>query len=365
MRKSLRLTVTASLAAAALMSAGLAGPTLLAAPRDTYQVNALVSDGSQAESIDPNLKNAWGIAATPTSPWWVSSNLPNLATIYNGAGVAQQLVVQIPGSPTGIVANPDPDNTFLVTDGVNTGSSIFIFATLEGRIVGWNPGVGTGSPSTTAFEIIDRSNLGAVYTGLAAATTVSGDRLYAADFHNARIDVFDGTLAPVLEPGAFVDPKLPSGYAPFNVQVLNGRVFVAYAKVDPGTGEELTGQGLGIVDVYETDGDFLARVGAHGQLNAPWGMAIAPEGFGKYSGNLLVGNFGDGRIQAFKMSDDLQSFSPSGVLRDETNKQIAIDGLWGIGFGNGTQSGLQTTLYFAAGPNDETAGLFGSIELTP
>lgn len=363
MRKSSRLTVTASLAAAALMSAGLAGPALLAAPRDTYQVNALVSDGSQAESIDPNLKNAWGIAATATSPWWVASNLPNLATIYNGAGEAQQLVVQIPGSPTGNVANPG--TAFPVTDGVNTGSSIFMFATLEGRIVGWNPGVGTGSPSTQAFVIVDRSNLGAVYTGLAAATTVSGDRLYAADFHNARIDVFNGALAPVLEPGAFVDPKLPDGYAPFNVQVLNGRVFVAYAKVDPGTGEELKGQGLGIVSVFETDGDFLARVGAHGQLNAPWGMAIAPEGFGKYSGNLLVGNFGDGRIQAFKMSSDLQSFSPAGMLRDESNKQIAIDGLWGIGFGNGAQSGLTTTLYFAAGPNDETAGLFGSIELTP
>ena len=363
MRKSSRLSVTASLAVAALMFAGLAGPAALAAPRDTYHVNALVSDGSQAESTDPNLKNAWGIAATATSPWWVSSNLPNLATIYNGVGEAQPLVVQIPGSPTGVVANPG--TAFPVTDGLETGSSIFMFATLEGRLVGWNPGVGTNSPSTDAFVIVDRSDLGAVYTGIAAATTVSGDRLYAADFANNRIDVFDGTLTPIVEPGAFVDPKLPAGYAPFNVQVLNGRIFVAYAQVDPGTGEEIKGQGLGIVDVYETDGDFLARVGAHGQLNAPWGMAIAPEGFGKYSGNLLVGNFGDGQIQAFKMSDDMRQFSPAGVLRDESNRQIAIDGLWGIGFGNGEGSGLTTTLYFAAGPNDETAGLFGSIELTP
>jgi uncharacterized protein (TIGR03118 family) len=346
------------------LAASLAAPAGVAAPRDTYQVNALVSDGSQqTESTDPNLKNAWGIAATATSPWWVSSNLQNLATIYNGAGEAQQLLVQVLGSPTGVVANPG--TAFPVTDGTNTGSSIFIFATLEGRIVGWNPGVPPSGPSTTTFVLVDRSSVGAVYTGIAAATTVAGDRLYAADFHNARIDVFDGTLTPVVEAGAFVDPRLPAGYAPFNVQALNGRIFVAYAKVDPGTGEELAGQGLGIVDVYDTDGEFIARVGAHGQLNAPWGMAIAPAEFGKYAGSLLVGNFGDGRIQAFKMSSDMRAFSPAGVLRDETNKQIVIDGLWGIGFGNGSQSGLTSTLYFAAGPNDETAGLFGSIELTP
>jgi len=119
------------------------------------------------------------------------------------------------------------------------------------------------------------------------------------------------------------------------------------------------------VDVFDTQGQFIARVGAHGQLNAPWGMAIAPPEFGKYAGNLLVGNFGDGRIQAFKMSDDMRAFSPAGVLRDESNRQIVIDGLWGIGFGNGAQSGSTSTLYFAAGPNDETNGLFGSIELTP
>src|SRR5262245_6242888 len=230
MSKIARRMDIASLTLAALLTASLAGSAVLAAPRDTYRVNALVSDGSQAESIDPNLKNAWGIAATATSPWWVSSNLQNVSTLYNGAGVAQQLVVQIPGSPTGIVANPG--TAFPVTDGTNTGSSVFLFATLEGRIAGWNPGVPPSGPSAQAFVIVDRAASGAVYTGVAAATTALGDRLYAADFAHARIDVFDGTLTPVLVPGAFVDPKLPTGYAPFNVRVLNGRVFVAYAKVD-------------------------------------------------------------------------------------------------------------------------------------
>jgi len=364
MRKSVRVPGTTSLALAALVAASLAGPAVLAAPRDTYHVNALVSDGSsQTESTDPNLKNAWGIAATATSPWWVSANLTNVSTLYNGAGEAQQLVVQILGSPTGVVANPG--TAFPVTDGTNTGSARFIFATLEGRIVGWNPGVPPNNPSTETFILADRSSVGAVYTGIAAATTVAGDRLYAADFHNARIDVFDGTNTAIVVEGAFVDPKLPAGYAPFNVQALNGRIFVAYAKVDPGTGEETKGNGLGVVDVFDTDGQFVARVGAHGQLNAPWGLAIAPAEFGKYSGNLLVGNFGDGRIQAFRMSDDMRAFSPAGVLRDDTNKQIVIDGLWGIGFGNGAASGLPNTLYFAAGPNDESAGLFGSIVLAP
>lgn len=364
MRTNSRLPATTSLTLAALLTASLAGPAVLAAPRDVYRVHALVSDGSQqSESTNPDLKNGWGIAATATSPWWISSNLPQLAAIINGAGESQQLVVQVPGSPTGVVANPG--TAFPVTDGTNTGSSIFLFATLEGRIAGWNPGVGSGSPSTMAFVIKDNASTGAVYTGIAAATTVGGDRLYASDFHNARIDVFDGSLNPVVNTGAFIDPKLPDGYAPFNVMVLNGRVLVAYAKVDPGTGEELKGQGLGVVDVYDTDGQLLARVATKGQLNAPWGMTIAPPEFGKVGGDLLIGNFGDGRIQAFKMSSDMRSFSPDGVLRDESNKQIVIDGLWGIGFGNGAQSGLQSTLYFAAGPQDETAGLFGSIEVAP
>jgi len=364
MKMSSRLSATIPLTLSSLLFAGLAGPATLAAPRDTFSVRALVSDGSQqTESTDPNLKNAWGLAATATSPFWVSSNLPNLSTIYNGDGVAQQLLVQIPGSPTGIVANPGTG--FSVTDGTNTGSAIFLFATLEGRIAGWNPGVPPTNPSTMAFVVVDRSTDGAVYTGIAAATTAAGDRLYAADFAHARIDVFDGSMNPVVDAAAFVDPRLPAGYAPFNVQAMNGRIFVAYAKVDPGTGDEIKGQGLGFVNVYETDGRLVARVAAHGQLNAPWGMAIAPQGFGKYSGNLLVGNFGDGGIQAFKMSDDMRSFSPAGMLRNESNKQIAIDGLWGIAFGNGAQAGPTTALFFAAGPLDETAGLFGKIELAP
>jgi hypothetical protein len=296
------------------------------APKD-YMVDYLLSDGSiPTEHQDLEFRNGWGIAASPTSPWWVAVNESEVSKIYNADGAVQDLRVVTPGAPTGIVSNEGAG--FMVTDGTTSAPAKFLFAMENGQIAGWNPGVGPAPPDGQAFVVADRSSVGASYKGLAIAQTIAGGRLYAADFHNARVDVFDENFALVNTIGGFANPRLPSGMAPFGIQTLNGRIFVAYAK----------------------------------QLNAPWGMAIAPVGFGAASGKLLVGNFGDGTIAVFNMTDDMLRFSPSGVLRDAlSHKPIQIDGLWGIGFGNDGAAGSSKALYFAAGPADETHGAFGRI----
>ncbi len=360
-RKEARLLNFIAIAAATSIAAIIAAS---AAPRETFQVRLLDSSGGQAGTLaDTDLVNGWGLAASPTGPWWVSSNAMNLGVVVSGTGAAQGLTVEIPGAPTGVVFNGGTE--FKITDGESRGPARFLFATEDGTIVGWNPGVPEGNISRQTFVAVDSTVDGAAYKGLALATTAEGDRLYAADFRNGRIDVFDGNFDPVTLPEAFTDPRVPEGFSPFNVQNLNGRIFVAYARRDPATNDEVKGPGLGIVDVYDTEGQLLARAATHGQLDAPWGLAIAPKGFGRLAGDLLVGNFGDGHIVAYRMSDDMKSFAPAGALRDERNRPIAIDGLWGIGFGNGGQAGPADTLFFAAGPRDEEAGLFGSIAPAP
>jgi len=322
---------------------------------NAYLVNNLVSDGTiPAEHSDANLVNAWGIAHSSSSPWWVADNETAVSTLYNGAGTPQTLVVNVPGAPTGMVFNGS--SHFVITNGTVSAPAIFLFASEDGTISGWNPGVPPPPLSKQAFVGATSPDDGD-YKGLAIASTASGDFLYAADFHNARVDVWDGTFKLVTPPGAFIDPRIPSGFAPFGIQNLQGRIYVAYAKQDEEAEDEITGPGLGYVSVFDTAGVFLARVASGDPLNAPWGLAVAPAGFGRFSGNLLVGNFGDGRINAY----DLATFEPRGHLKRPDHKPIAIDGLWGIGFGNGAAAGPQTTLFFAAGPEDETRGLFGSI----
>ena len=337
--------------------AGFAPP---ADKQNLFTVHNLVSDGTiPADHTDPNLVNAWGLTASPTSPWWVADNGTGVSTLYNGAGAQVSLVVTIPGgAPTGTVFNGG--SSFVVSNGGTSGPARFLFASENGTISGWNPAVPPPPPSHQAIVAVDSSPAGAVYKGLAIATTAAGSFLYAADFHNARVDVFNGTFAPVTTAGGFVDPNLPKGFAPFGIQTLQGRIYVAYAKQDADAHDEVAGEGLGAVDVYDTEGHLLARVASGEPLNAPWGMAIAPAAdFGRFSGNLLVGNFGDGRINAY----DLATFEPRGHLKTADHKPLAVDGLWGIGFGNGAGSGPTTTLYFAAGPDDESHGLFGAITL--
>jgi uncharacterized protein (TIGR03118 family) len=360
-------SVVAAVVAAALVAVGLAASSASTAPKkhDGYTVHALVSDQvGVADHTDPNLVNSWGITASPTSPWWVADNGTDVSTLYNGDGVAQfpptPLVVSVDGGPTGTVFNGSPG--FVVSDGSgHSGPSVFMFATEGGTIRGWNPNVPPQPPmtrSTQSFVVADGTGEGAVFKGLA----IAGDRLYATDFANGKVDVFDSSFAPIT--GGFVDPKLPKGYSPFGIQNVSGNIFVTYAK-KPATGiDELHGQGLGVVDEYSADGTLLARVARHGRLNAPWGIAMAPSDFGEASGDLLVGNFGDGRINVFEPKHN-GGFVPKGQLAGADGKRLTIDGLWGIGFGNGAGSGAKNALYFAAGPDDESHGLFGRIEVAP
>ena len=184
--------------------------------------------------------------------------------------------------------------------------------------------------------------------------------MYAADFHNARVDVFNGGWHLVTPPGAFVDPELQDGYAPFGIQAIGNRIFVSYAKQDEAGEDEIAGQGRGFVDAYDLQGNLLARVAQHGQLDAPWGLALAPPGFGRFAGDLLVGNFGDGEINAYEELDN-GHFEHRGTLRDADGNKLTIDGLWALEFGNGGANGTPDQLFFTAGPQDESHGLFGRI----
>jgi uncharacterized protein (TIGR03118 family) len=332
-----------------LGSAFVAVSPLAAAEKNSYKVTALVSDQvGVAAHTDPNLVNAWGLTASGSSPWWVADNGTDLSTLYRGDGTPQALVVSVAGGPTGTVFNPT--GGFLLPSG---GKALFLFDGEDGIVRGWN-----GAQGTTAIVVANRSSAGAIYKGLAIADTAAGPRLYAADFHNARIDVFNGSFG--LVPGGFVDPALPAGYAPFNVQTIGNRVFVAYAKQDEDAEDEVAGQGTGFVDAYDLAGNLLARVAQHGQLNAPWGLALAPDGFSRFAGDLLVGNFGDGQINAY---EELANghFAHRGELRGSDGKPLAIDGLWALRFGNGGNAGPTGTLFFTAGPDEESHGLFGSI----
>ena len=326
---------------------------------NAYRVRKLVSDvPGAAASVDPNLVNAWGLAAGPTTPWWVADNGANVSTLYDGNGATIPLVVKVNGAPTGTVFNGSAD--FVVSHDGASGPSLFLFSTEEGKIRGWNPGVTPPAPSTRSFVVANRSYRDANYKGLAISSSPQGNLLYATDFHNGRVDVFDAQLHVVLK-GSFVDPHLPDGYGPFGVQALGGYIFVTYAKQDADAGDEVAGAGLGFVDMYSTQGAFLGRVASRHSLNAPWGLAWAPEGFGKFSGDLLIGNFGDGRIHAYEPQSG-GGFLHRGVVRGKNSNIIEIDGLWAIAFGNDGAAGPSTSLYFTAGPDDEEHGLFGRID---
>ncbi len=330
----------------------LAAPALFAAePGNSYARRDLVSDGGvPAEHTDPDLINGWGLAASAAGPWWVNAADAGKSLLYNAQGIKNALTVAVAGEPTGIVFNGGAG--FVIP---NAGAARFLFASEDGTISAWSPGL---VPNTQAVVVIDNSAAAASYKGLAIDSTTAGTRLYAADFHNAKVDVFDASFAPVTAAGAFTDPHLPEGYAPFGIQTLAGSVYVAYALQDEEGEEEVAGPGLGVVDKYDFAGHLIARVATGGALNAPWGMALAPARFGRFSGKLLVGNFGNGRINVF----DPVTFEPKGHLKGTNGKAIVIDGLWGIAFGNNGTAGPATTLFFAAGPEDEEHGLFGRLD---
>jgi uncharacterized protein (TIGR03118 family) len=342
--------------AAAVTAAALVGVSS-AAERNVYVQHNIVSNvPGLADHVDPNLVNGWGLDAGPGSPWWVADNGTDKSTLYTAGGTINALVVAVPGGPTGLVFNTGSATSFRVTAGGTTARALFLFANEDGEIRGWNPAFGTSAP-------VGYADGGASYKGLAIAALQSGDRLYAADFKNAKVDMLDANFGLVSNAGTFVDPMLPDGYAPFGIRVLGdpATVFVAYAKQDEEHEDEVAGQGLGFVDAFTTAGAFVGRVATHGQLNAPWGLAMAPDDFGRFSGDLLVGNFGDGEINAYEPLGNGQ-FEFRGTLRGEDGKPLAIDGLWALNFGHDTtNNGSSKTLFFTAGPNDEEDGLFGSI----
>jgi uncharacterized protein (TIGR03118 family) len=327
----------------------------------SYSVRNLVSDGFvTADHTDPDLVNPWGVVFNPNGPVWVADNGTGLSTLYDGLGVKQALVVTIPAatggtppaSPTGIVFSSGSD--FVVHEGTLSGASVFIFATENGTIAGWNPNVNR----TNAILVVDRSGGHAIYKGLALAANGAAHFLYAADFHNNRIDVFDSSFHLAASPGSFSDPRIPHGYAPFGIQNILGNLYVTYAKQDESAKDDVAGPGFGFVDVFDANGHLLRRFASRGTLNAPWGLALAPADFGRLSNTLLIGNFGDGRINAF----DLQSGEPRGRLQTPDGHAISIDGLWGIAFGSGVANQPTNALFFAAGPVDETHGVYGRID---
>ena len=357
------LATVGALFAASGASAGVSGarPAASRTMAAGYRLTRLVSDKpGVANHQDTDLVNAWGLAAGPQTPWWVADNGTSLSTIYGADGTKGSFVVSVPEDPTGMVFNGGSD--FVVTDGTHSGPSLFLFDTEAGQILGWNPNVPPPAPSTQSFVVVDKTNEGAIFKGLAIASTPDGDRLYATDFANAEVDVFDGDFTQIDTPGQFTDPNLPKHYAPFGIQTIGDHVFVTYGKQVPGSGDEADGRTLGFVDQYDTSGMFVARVARRGVLNAPWGLAMAPGDFGRFSGDLLVGNFGNGKINAYKWKGG--AWMHAGKLRRRSGTIIKIPGLWAIEFANGGPSGAPNQLFFTAGPGDESHGLFGVIEAT-
>lgn len=346
-----------------------------------YVQSNLVSDiPGLAPVTDPNLLNPWGIAFFPgQSPFWVNANNAGLSLLYDGLGVAfpglPSVIIPAPGAstggtPTGIVANffvgsgafliPDPAHA-----GQNFGPALFIFDSEDGTVLAWNaaPFVLPGLPNPLSAEIVvDNSASGAVYKGLALGANGAGaPLLYATNFNSGAIDVFDTNFQPTSVSGGFTDPKIQHGYAPFGIQNINNQLWVTYAKQDKAKHDDVGKPGHGFVSVFDTDGNLLMHFAQHGHLNSPWGVALAPASFGKFANDILIGNFGDGMINAY----DPSSGHWLGTLRGDKGKPIVIDGLWSLTFsGASGQTALNAppdTLYFSAGLNDEADGLFGTL----
>jgi uncharacterized protein (TIGR03118 family) len=321
----------------------------------------LVSDQpGVAARTDPRLVNPWGLAFGPDTAFWVANNETATATVYDANGVAQPtsdpLVVDIPpkgsAAPTGEVFNGTDE--FVIAAGTKRGASRFLFASEDGSITGWNPDV------SEAIAVVAVPPSDAIYKGLALAVQESdeGARLYATDFAGGRVDVFDGDFAPVdLGDQAFVDANLPDGFAPFGIANVNGEIWVTFAKQDEEREDDVPGRGNGVVDVFDANGVLLRRFAGGGELDSPWGIALAPSDFGTFGDAILIGNFGDGLIHAY----DPDSGDGLGALESAQGVPIRIDGLWALAFGNGQSAGVTNELYFTAGPNDEEHGLFGVI----
>ena len=328
-------------------SGGTPTPPLEPLEPHEFALTGLISDGPGAVIQDPDLVNPWSITFSQGGPFWVTDNKTGKATIYNTAGAKQALVVNIAGAGnatngpvTGGIFNTTP--SFVIPGAARAN---FIFSSLDGTISAWNAG-------TTSVVVADRSGNNAAYTGLAIGIFQGEDRLFAPNFKGGTVDVFgeDFTLVK-----SFTDPEMPAGFAPFGIRNIEGNLFVTFGK--PGPDGVTAGTGNGFIDVFNPDGVLIKRFATGGHLDNPWGMATAPNGFGGFDNALLVGNFGDGHINAF----DIATGEPIGVVADAAGQPFKLDGLWAITFGNGIAGGAADKLYFAAGPNRETEGLFGFL----
>jgi uncharacterized protein (TIGR03118 family) len=321
-----------------------------------FQVTNLVSDQpGVAQLTDPSLVNAWGISASATSPFWISDNGTGKSTLYSiNAGTVTKigLTVSIPGdgSVTGQFFNPTAGSGDFNHDN-------FVFVSEDGTVSGWKGALGTSA------EVLQAGSSSNIYKGVAYGTPSGGSAsyAYAANFGTGAIDVIKGQSGDPSLTGSFIDPNVPTGYAPFNISNIGGILYVAYAETSGGT-DEVDGPGLGYVSTFDLEGNLLTSglVGAGGPLNAPWGFALAPSGFDSVGGDLLIGNFGDGAINAFSLTGVFQ-----GALADTTGTPLSLDGLWGLKFGNGGSGGDPEVLYFTAGPDGEDHGLFGSLTAVP
>ena len=372
----LRLWAGASVVTAGTLATVALGAVPASAHATAYrQVNLVSDQPGHAPLTDPDLVNAWGLAAspgsnaTPGTPLWVADNGSDKATLYNNGTATSvskvALTVSVTGAaPTGQVFNSDA-SAFVVSDNNgHSGSSLFLFDTENGTIDGWNPAVGATGPGFSTVTEVGRDNgANAVYKGLAVAQGSDGKTyLYATNFRSGRVEAYDGTFTPVELPGGlFVDPRLPAGYGPFGIAEINGKLYVTFAKQDATLHDDVAGQGHGFVDVFTNDGAFVRRFVTRGALDSPWGLALAPAGFGQFSGDLLVGNFGNGHINVYNPATGAHL----GQLRRQNGKPIVIDGLWSLQVGNGGNGGRTDTLYFTAGPNGEKDGLFGGLTPSP
>jgi uncharacterized protein (TIGR03118 family) len=332
-----------------------------------FNVTNLVSDQPGVAKItDPSLVNSWGITESSTSPFWISDNGTGLSTLYAVPGsmppvTKNPLTVTI-NPATGSATAAPTGTVFNGTSGFTIAGSkaIFLFDSEDGAISGWNPAFGTGS---TAIVAVDHGSpnpsLGAVYKGL-AISSLNGGTLYATNFRAGTVEAYDSSFNPTL-PGGFVDTSLPTGFAPFNDEVINGDLYVTYAKQDAAKHDDVAGLGNGFVDVFNLDGTGEHRLISNGLLDSPWGMAIAPSSFGSFAGDLLVGNFGNGEINAYNATTG----TFIGTLDGADGNPLVIDGLWALTIGNGAAGGSPNTLYFTAGPDGESHGLFGSLAVVP
>jgi uncharacterized protein (TIGR03118 family) len=352
---------------AVCLGVGLA-PTGPARAGDIVQVIPLISDTQTFQTPpDPDLKNPWGLSFSPSapgapgSPFWISDNHTGLTTLYrvNPATDATSKLgfVTIPSFPPGGTGNPT-GQVFNSTTGFS--SDRFLFVSEDGTISGWRGSIGLGNTA----EVIQTGDPANIYKGVALETIGDHTYLLAANFGKGTIDVLKGDPSAPDLIGKFTDPNLPANFAPFNIEKIGDKIYVAYA-VTNGTGDDQKGPGNGIVDVFDANGNFLGRIASNrGSLNSPWGMAIAPASFGSIAGDLLVGNFGDGRINIFGLNaNDTGTFL--GQLMGTAGAPLFIDGLWTLTAGNDGSAGSSQKLYFTAGPNDEANGLFGVIQSVP